>query len=74
VLLFALDFITTIEIAVPYKLLNKEYNIRLKELSSHNPIQGFASRMFAKYRIVDFLYNLCAQGLVIGDLSFFAEL
>jgi hypothetical protein len=68
-LLFALDFITTIEIAVLYKSPNKECNIRLKELFSHNPIQGFAFRIFAKYRIVDFLYNLCAQGLIIRNPS-----
>jgi hypothetical protein len=73
VLLLAPDFIITIEIAVPYKSLNEECNVRPKELSSHNPIQGFAFRMSAKYRIVDFLYNLCAQGLVIRDPSSSAE-
>jgi hypothetical protein len=69
VLLLAPDFVTATEIAVPYKSPNKGCNVRLKEFSSYNPIQGFASRMSAKYRIVDFLYNSCAQGLVIGDLS-----
>jgi hypothetical protein len=74
VLLLALDFITIIKIAVPYKSPNEGCNVRLKELSSHNPIQGFASRMSAEYRIIDFLYNSYAQGLVIENLSSSAEL
>jgi DNA-binding Lrp family transcriptional regulator len=72
-LLLAPDFVTTTKIAVPYKLPNEECNVRLKKLSSHNFIQGFVFRISAEYRIVDFLYNLCAQGLVIGDPSSSAE-
>jgi hypothetical protein len=73
-LFLAPNLITAAEIAVLHKSPNEGCNIRLKKLFNHNFIQGFASRISAKYRIVSFLYNPCAQGLIIGDPFPSAEL